>query len=201
MILNSVFVVLIRAALALHPPTNLPPAQEGVFTVFGSSIINADVDAAWNLLTNFSDYPNWNPFARSQVIVNEWGVELSDQTPFEGAILKITTQIPALTPPVNASTPSDPLNTHITREIVSTVQPELHRAAWYLDSPKAVLDAERWLALSKFIDDDGGAKTFFETREVYNGSLARAVQELLEDDLNQAFQAQADAMRITLEKY
>lgn len=89
------FFAFISATFALDPPSNLPPAPEGVFTVSGSSIINADVDAAWNLLTNFTNYPNWNPFVRyvqvylpdaeyyanccdrSQVIINEWGVEQS----------------------------------------------------------------------------------------------------------------------------
>lgn len=50
--------------LAATPPSNLPEPMNGTFSVLGSSIIDTDVETAWNSILNFSGYPDWNPFVR-----------------------------------------------------------------------------------------------------------------------------------------
>ncbi len=55
---------LVNIAVAVVPPSNLPPATPGDFTAQGSSIVDGDIDDVWRVLTNFSSYPEWNPFVR-----------------------------------------------------------------------------------------------------------------------------------------
>lgn len=76
-----------------------------------------------------------------------------------------------------------------------------YRIAWGVKGvPKGILDAVRWTAVSRFVDEeDGRTKTFYESREVYNGGLAGTIKALFEGALNEAFQAQADAMKARLE--
>ncbi|KAK0216409.1 hypothetical protein IW262DRAFT_1464964 [Armillaria fumosa] len=85
-------------------PSNLPDAT-GEININGSSLINAPKEAVWNAVLDFSSYPNWNPFVRSQLVANDFAIPLENQTAFVGAKLIITSQIPPLPQPVDVSTP------------------------------------------------------------------------------------------------
>ncbi|KAF9029093.1 hypothetical protein BDZ89DRAFT_1065617 [Hymenopellis radicata] len=184
---------LVNIAIAAEPPSNLPHATPGVFTAQGSSIVDADIDDVWRVLTNFSSYPDWNPFVRSQVVTNEFYIPLDDQTPQENLGLIINTQIPPLPAPVNASTPANLLNAHTTFERIHHLDLENYRIAWGLAGvPDSIIGGDRWSALSSFVDDDGKTKTFYESREIYIGFLAST--------LNEAFGAQAEALKVIFDK-
>ena len=54
--------------------------------------------------------------------------------------------------------------------------------------------------MSSFVDEkDGRTKTFYESRGNFDGALAGTLKKFYEEDLNVAFQAQADAMKTELE--
>ncbi|KAH9941196.1 uncharacterized protein BXZ73DRAFT_98411 [Epithele typhae] len=168
-------------ALGLTPPSNLPTVALGAFNASGSAIINSpDIDQAWNMLLNFSDYANWNPFVRQQTILNEWLLPAADQTPKENDKFLIVCQIPPLAAPVNASTPSNALNTRITYENLTDIIPAKHQVSWTTDfAPDWLIHSVRWST-------------------VFDGLFGGAVG-LIGDDLNKSFQAQADAMKAVME--
>lgn len=60
--------------------------------------------------------------------------------------------------------------------------------------PDDQLSAERWSAFSEV-----NGSTLYESREVYKGSLASTVQALYGKGLQEAFEAQAQALKIYVE--
>ncbi|KAJ3986410.1 hypothetical protein F5890DRAFT_1407302 [Lentinula detonsa] len=181
------------------PPTNLPPAIPSVFTVEANIMIDAPIDTVWTILLDFPKYPDWNPFVRSQVVTDDFYIPTQDQKVAENLRLIITSQIPPLTPPVTASSLGNPLDEHITRENITHYQPEIYRVAWQDLSLDALIQAERWSALSVFVDQSGDVMTFYESREQYNGVLADTVQDLEGAGLVEGFQAQAATLKARAE--
>lgn len=131
----------------------------------------------------------------SQIVASDLLVPLPDQTPHENLRLFITAQLPPLDPPVNSSTPGNPLNYQMTLENITHIDHGNYRAAWAILAPALLLSAERWSALSVFNN-----QTYYESREVYDGAAAGAVQLLYENALSLGFQAQADALKVRAEK-
>ncbi|KZV71642.1 hypothetical protein PENSPDRAFT_605533 [Peniophora sp. CONT] len=188
-------VVLLQASSAVLAQSNLPPLGTGVFEVSTRMTIDAPLETVWNAILDFSSYPDWNPFARSQTVCDEFFIPLDNQTAFEGARIIINAQIPALTPPVNRSSPSNPLHTQISFENVTHLQPDLHRVAWkQIDIPDIAVNATRWTAIST-VDN----MTLYESAEVYGGGLAGFVETLFGESLQEAFDAQGVALKMLLE--
>jgi hypothetical protein len=65
------------------------------------------------------------------------------------------------------------------------------------------LSAERWSAVSEFIPDEVNKPeekwAFYESREVYDGSLAGTVQKLEGEGLQEGFEAQGVALKMKVE--
>ncbi|KAF5350375.1 hypothetical protein D9758_012477 [Tetrapyrgos nigripes] len=191
------------------PPTNLPSVDPGVFSVKASILINASVEEVWNAVLDFPSYPEWNPFVRSQIITSPLLIPISPQIPAEDLRLIITSQIPPLPlppdgPPITNTSTGNPLESHITIENITHYQPDVHRIAWKLTgTPDALLSAERWSAVSEFIEEDGdGDETrwaFYESREVYDGAIAGIVQTLEGEGLQKGFEAQGEALKMRVE--
>ncbi|KAK0468945.1 hypothetical protein IW261DRAFT_1345654 [Armillaria novae-zelandiae] len=188
----------LAASQAPTTPSNLPGAT-GEININGSSLINAPKEAVWNALLDFSSYPNWNPFVRSQIVANEFTIPLQNQTAFVGAKLIITSQIPPLPQPVDVSTPPNLLTQHITIEEITVIDTENYRVAWVLLSPEWILSTIRWSAVSTVVDDYGVEKSLYESRETFSGPLAGVVQEMIGDSIAESFQAQADALKVWME--
>ncbi|KAF7974368.1 hypothetical protein HWV62_21132 [Athelia sp. TMB] len=204
-------------ASIVEAQTNLPPVASGVFNASTRIEINAPIDVAWQALLDFPSYPNWNPFGklyeicksgsvahrgqvRSQVVTDDLYVPLKDQTPKENLRLIIQVQIPPLTPPVTSSTPPNPLNSQVSLENITHVQPSLYRVAWkQSDIPQLALTSERWSALSVMQCSGGTNVTLYESREVYDGPLAYAVEGLYGNGLQEGFTAQGVAFKALLE--
>ncbi|KAK0457543.1 uncharacterized protein EV420DRAFT_502290 [Desarmillaria tabescens] len=186
------------ASQSSNIPSNLPETT-GEVNISGSSLINAPKDAVWDAVLDFSAYPDWNPFVRSQLVANEFAIPLKNQTAFVGAKLIITSQIPPLPQPVDASTAPNLLTQHITIEEITVIDIENYRVAWVLVSPDWILKTIRRSAVSTVIDSDGVEKSYYESRETFNGPLATAVNDLVGDDLAKSFQAQADALKVWME--
>ncbi|KAJ3878122.1 hypothetical protein F5051DRAFT_452541 [Lentinula edodes] len=182
-----------------QPPSNLPPAVPSVFAVEANILIDAPIDVVWSVLLDFSKYPEWNPFVRSQIVTDTFYIPTQDQQVAENLRLIITSQIPPLTPPVTASSQGNILNEHITRENITHFEPDIYRVAWQDLSLDLLIQAERWSALSVFVDQNGEAMTFYESREEYNGVLAETVQDLEGVGLLEGFQAQATALKARAE--
>ncbi|KII85407.1 hypothetical protein PLICRDRAFT_314879 [Plicaturopsis crispa FD-325 SS-3] len=192
---TGVGVVLAYAVSLALAQSNLPDVPPGVFNASTRIEIDAPLEKVWNAVVNFTDYPNWSPFVRSQIVADDFFVPLANQTAVEGRRLIINVQIPPLPLPVNASTPPNPLHSQISLENITAVQPELGRVAWgQIFIPSAILDAVRWSAVSKV-----GNKTLYESREVYGGPLAYAVQDLYGEGLQEAFDATGVALKALLE--
>jgi hypothetical protein len=175
--------------------TNLPNVPAGVFNASARIEIQSTIDAAWDALADFPNYPGWNPFVRYAVTVSPTNITLPEQRPVENVRLFMRVQIPPLALPVDRITPDDPLHTQISYENITHVQPGLRRLAWeYL--PETLLQAERWQALS----DLGDGTVLYESREVYHGALAPILQETMGKGLQEAFEGQASGLKLFLER-
>lgn len=119
----------------------------------------------------------------------------SEQIPTENKRLIFRVQIPPLPLPVSSSTPDNPLHTQISIENITHVQPELGRLAWKYLAPEIALSSERWTAVSAATN----GKALYESREVYDGALATTVEALYGIGLQEAFEAQATALKLLLE--
>ncbi|KAJ4358386.1 uncharacterized protein N0V89_002968 [Didymosphaeria variabile] len=176
--------------------TNLPDVAPGVFNVSARiEIEHTNISAAWDVLTNFPDYPRWNPFVRSSIAVDAANISLPTQRPIENTQLILRVQIPALPLPVNEYTPDNPLATQFSYENVTHVQPELGRLAWEA-YPNPLITAERWQALS--VNKKNG-RVLYESREVFSGPSAVLTQQLLGEKLQKSFNAQAQGLKTWLE--
>ncbi|KAI0651193.1 hypothetical protein C8Q79DRAFT_17724 [Trametes meyenii] len=180
---SPVSVVLARQTDDL--PTNLPPpSYNGTFVGNASIIINAPIETVWDVLLNFTDYPAWNPFVRSQVITDKSHLTpLADQTPVEGAYFTMHVHLPAT---LDDSVPTLPIF-----EQISHIEEDKYRASWINLSPEWFLKSERWQALS--VTPDG--RTYYESREVFASPGALAIKWFIADNLEKSFAAQAEALK------
>lgn len=178
--------------------TNLPDVPQGVFNVSTRIEMRSTKHAAWKALTDFPNYPEWNPFVRASIMISSDNTTLRDQYPEEGRRLFLRTQIPALPLPVNRQTPDIEANTQYSYENVTHVQRKQGRIAWeYAPSPNQQLDlqSERWSAIS----DVGSGKVLYESREVFHGSVAESVEVQVGKALQASFDGQAQAFKVLLE--
>ncbi|KAJ4374219.1 hypothetical protein N0V83_002960 [Neocucurbitaria cava] len=197
LLFSSMRVILILAFLvitALSEYTNLPDVPPGIFNASTRIEIHSTTTAAWNALTNFPDYADWNPFVRAAIVVSPQNLTLPEQYPVESNHLFMRTQIPPLPLPVNSSTPDNPLNTEFAYELITHVQPDLGRLAWKY-TPEALLQSQRWQAIS----DLGNGTLLYESREVFNGPLASVLKATLGESLQKGFDAQGQGLKLLLE--
>lgn len=185
--------LLLPITRALSTFTNLPDVPPGVFNVSTRIEIRSTKHAAWEALTNFPRYPEWNPFVRDSILIAPDNTTLRDQYPKEGRRLFLRTQIPPLPLPVNKDTPDVELHTQYSYENVTHVQPRLGRLAWA--SNDSSIQAERWSAVSSL----GHGKMLYESREVFNGALAEYLESQLGAALQAGFDAQGQALKLLLE--
>ncbi|KAH7078780.1 hypothetical protein BKA63DRAFT_250812 [Paraphoma chrysanthemicola] len=188
----------ILSSLALNVATitaqqsNLPPPPPGLFTIQASILIpNTTVSAAWHALTNLPAYASWNPFVRRAVVVSALPLNLTlpKQYPVVGANIYFRTQMPPLPFPVDENTPENPLNTQVSYEEIVVVDRKRGLLAWkYV--PEELLQAQRWQSVSAH---EGGV--WYESREVFDGTLAPVVRESFEDGLQKGFEAQAEGLK------
>jgi hypothetical protein len=193
---SAVCCALLHANSAAAEYTNLPEVKPGVFNASARiEIHNTTFDAVWDLLTDFPNYADWNPFVRYAVVTSPLNVTLPEQRPVEGKNLFFRVQIPSLPLPVNKDTPDNPLHTQTSQELVTAVQPQLGRLAWEYWPPSVLLQAERWQAIT----DLGDGTVLYESREVFSGPTAYLVKALLEQGLRTSFQGQAEGLKLYLE--
>lgn len=110
----------------------------------------------------------------------------------------INSQVPPLSPPVNASSPSNPLHSTTSYENITVLDTELHRTAWKLviELPgQELLNATHWQAFT----DLGGGKVLYESLEIYYAPLSWVLDLLWAEDLQKGFDAQAEALRERVE--
>jgi hypothetical protein len=139
---------------------------------------------------------------RSAVLTDAAFVPLptDEQTVAENKRAIFVVQIPPLAGPISAGTPPDPLNTQVSLENVTHLEPALRRVAWaYAAVPALAISAERWSAVSVIADGPQAGLALYESREVYAGALAPAVEALYGTGLQEAYDAQAAALKQLLE--
>ncbi|CAO2657283.1 Nn.00g034090.m01.CDS01 [Neocucurbitaria sp. VM-36] len=181
--------------VVLSEYTNLPDVPQGVFNATTRVEIHSTTTAAaWDALTNFPSYADWNPFVRDAIVVSPRNLTLPEQYPVEGKRLFLRTQIPPLSLPVNKNTPENPLNTQFAYERITHIQPGLGRLAWEY-ATDALIQAERWQAIS----DLGNGVILYESREVFNGPLASVLKSTLGESLQKGFDAQSQGLKSLLE--
>ncbi|OAL56736.1 hypothetical protein IQ07DRAFT_638144 [Pyrenochaeta sp. DS3sAY3a] len=187
--------IALHASVCLSQYTNLPEVPPGVFIASTRIEINSTKGAAWDALTRFPDYPEWNPFVRLALVVSPLNLTLPEQYPVEGKRLFLRTQIPALPLPVNRNTPDNVTNIQFAYERITHVQPELGRVAWAY-TPDTFLQAERWQAVS----DIGNGVVLYESQEVFHGILAPVLKQTMGDNLQSCFDAQGQGLKLFLER-
>ncbi|KZM19824.1 uncharacterized protein EKO05_0004154 [Ascochyta rabiei] len=174
--------------------TNLPDVPPGDFNVSTRIEIRSTKHAAWEALTDFARYPEWNPFVRASIMVSSDNITLPDQYPREGRRLFLRTQIPPLPIPVDKDTPDVELHTQYSYENVTHVQRGRGRLAWA--SNDSSIQAERWSAVSNL----GRGRMLYESREVFNGALVKDLATQLGKALQAGFDAQGQALKLLLEE-
>lgn len=174
--------------------TNLPDVPQGVFNISTRIEIRSTKDAAWDALTDFAKYPDWNPFVRAAIMVSSDNSTLRNQYPKEDRRLFFRTQIPPLPLPVTKDTADVELHTQYSYENVTHVQPKRGRLAWEFATGSS-LYGERWSAVSNL----GHGKVLYESREVFDGPLATTLKAQLEGGLQAGFDAQGQALKLLLE--
>jgi hypothetical protein len=151
-----------------------------------------------NFASNSLHGINLLTISRSATLTNSLFMALSPQeqrSPKEGSRIIFRVQIPPLPIPVNASTPDNPWNTQYSLENVTYVQPEKYRIAWKFLFIDSMLESERWSAFST-----QNGKAVYESRDVFHGALAGLLQSIYGSDLQKAFEAQGQALKLLLEK-
>ncbi|KAI0944603.1 hypothetical protein AcW1_002272 [Taiwanofungus camphoratus] len=137
---------------ATMPGSNLPPPTwKGVHTFSSSAVIDAQIEAVWAVLLDFSAYPEWNEFIHTMTLVDARSTPLPSQTPAPGQSLLLTVFIP----PVPASSRTDPTSRPVQR--ILTCDVHTHRLGWASSAPKWLMHMERWQALS-VVEDEGDGK-------------------------------------------
>lgn len=122
-ILSALCGAFLHSASAVSQSSNLPDVEPGVFNASTRiEIHNTSFDAVWNLLTDFPNYADWNPFVRYAVVTSSLNMTLPDQRPVEGKNLFFRVQIPSLPLPVNKDTQESLLNTQFSAELITAVQ-------------------------------------------------------------------------------
>ena len=161
-----------------------------------SQIMQAGTHSLGRYLLLAQTSPKVLTLDRSAVVTDSLFIPLPNdqQYPQVNKRLIFRVQIPPLPFPVDSNTPDNPLNTQLTTENITVVQPELGRLAWKFLTDQ-LLDSERWQAVT----DLGNGKVLYESREVFRGLGAPLVQTLYEDGLRQGFNAQAEGLRRLLE--
>ncbi|KAA1470125.1 hypothetical protein DENSPDRAFT_835847 [Dentipellis sp. KUC8613] len=175
---------------AATPSSNLPPlVSEGVVAISDSIDIDAPRQRVWEILLDFPAYGEWNPFVRSQTIVDASKRPLADQTVAEGQWLYMgTVHIPP--------TMDDTVSSSSTMELITHVDHDAYRVAWvYKSLPRWLLNAERWQTLSEV-----NGKTRYETREVFGGPVAYILKFFMQQGLRDAFRAMAEALKARAEQ-
>ena len=125
---------------------------------------------------------------RTQTVVDANDKPVSDQVAQEGSHMVLTVHLPPSMEP--RTSPS------MTRLTVTVLDHEHHRVAWTNRMPTWLMTTERWQWLTAL---DGGAKTKYETIEVFNGPMAYLVKWFVSGKLKLAFQAMADGLKARAE--
>ena len=199
--LTSFALLLVLQAVSVFSTyTNLPDVPQGVFNVSTRIEIRSNKHAAWEALTDFPKYPEWNPFVRASIMIASGNSTLRNQYPKEGRRLFLRTQIPALPLPVDENTPDVEAHTNYSYENVTAVQRKQGRLAWEFVPTTELelqfdLQSERWSALSNI----GHDKVLYESREVFHGTTAELLASTIGEALQASFDAQGQALKVLLE--
>lgn len=188
--------VMLQASPVVSQYTNLPDVEPGVFEASARiEIHNTSFDTVWNLLTDFTTYPDWNPFVRYATVTSPLNITLPDQRPAEGKHLFFRVQIPSLPLPVNRDSKEKLRNTQYSLERVTAMQYDQGRMAWGFWPPSPMLNATRWQAIT----DLGNGTILYESREVFRGLMAHVIKKTMEKDLQASFVGQGEGMKLYLE--
>ncbi|EPQ55909.1 hypothetical protein GLOTRDRAFT_138644 [Gloeophyllum trabeum ATCC 11539] len=163
----------------MAPPknTDAPPAPEaGVVAIKRSITINAPKERVWEILTDFSKYNEWDPFARDMMLTDKSKKPLNDQTLAPGKHLIISFCMP----------PSLTAQPKPAFELITHVDHTAHRIAWRnVDMPAWLLWGDRW----QTVEDDGSGGARYECYEVFGGLFAYVVRWFMKGHLEEAFEA------------
>jgi hypothetical protein len=193
-ILSVLLWLSLHITITISEYTNLLDVPPGLFEVSTRIEINTTRASAYDTLCDFPNYSAWNPFVRYAVVTSPSNITLPDQRPIEGALLFMRVQNPPLPLPVDKNTVDNPLNTQVTLERITHVEPQLGRLAWvYL--PEQVLTAERWQAVS----DMGDGTVLYEAREVFSGPAAQTLKDTVGKSLQESFDGQGKGLKMWLE--
>ncbi|VDC05173.1 unnamed protein product [Peniophora sp. CBMAI 1063] len=205
-----------RRRIAIAGRMNTAPSPpSGALCARASVTISAPVNKVWETLLDFPSYKEWDPFIRSQVLVDASGAPLSSQIPVEGVRIAQEIHLPSL-----SSSNADPSVNHSV-EVLTHVNPRTHTLAWRLSSPAHWLFwSERWhvvRTLKRGAKAEGettavdfwrgservnwrGEETVYETWEVLGGMLAPAASWFILARLQRGLEESAYALKARLEK-
>ncbi|KIK65017.1 hypothetical protein GYMLUDRAFT_70951 [Collybiopsis luxurians FD-317 M1] len=170
--------------------TSKPPQiSSAVFAVSTSIIISASPEKVWKILLDFDSYKQWNPFVRSQSIVNN-----PNSTPLAVGhhLLLSAIHLPPTMDDANVGF----FQKHSSLEEVTVLDHENRRVALRFSSmiPRWMLDAERLQMIT--VEEAGGeTKCKYESYEEFKGILAYVVRWYVGKELKLAFDAMAKGLK------
>ncbi|KAJ4476345.1 hypothetical protein C8J55DRAFT_561758 [Lentinula edodes] len=169
-----------------------PPVSSAVFSVSGSIVISAPPEKVWQTLLDFDSYKQWNPFVRSQIILNN-----HNSAPLSvGHRIKL---YPVHLPPTLDDANVGLLQTSSVLAEVTVLDHNNYRVAWRIAGmlPRWMLDAERWQMVT--VEEGEGAggdvKCKYESYEVFKGILAHVVRWYVGKELTMGVNAMAEGLK------
>jgi len=167
------------------------PSEPGAFLITASIEINAPVEKAWSVLTDFPAYGEWNPFSRSLTFTNESKEPDANQSqplaPGKRLLMKCNV------PPTMAEGVKPRIEPFI---LVLSADHAHHRVCWKNTAfPSWLLRGERWQVLQAL----GPNRTAYTTQEVFAGPVGYYVRWFLGVDLRRGFEAMAEALKTRCE--
>ncbi|KAF9526005.1 hypothetical protein CPB83DRAFT_858490 [Crepidotus variabilis] len=174
---------------------HLPPAgSDYVFSVTGSSLIDAPREKVWSILMDLPTYSEWNTFVYLITLTDASKTPLADQTPAVGKHLY--TEVHMARPKVGK--PTGIFTTGSAFVTIDSLDHANFQVSWSTaDMPYFLLHTTRWQSLS--VDENTG-QTKYTTTECFGGFLAYLVQFFVGSKLRVGFQAAATSLKARAEQ-
>jgi hypothetical protein len=164
-------------------------SSDKVFGPNASVTIKAPPEIIWEILLDFSKYPEWNPFVRSQILLDDNGTIAADQSPRPGAVIDVKVTIP---PSLTAKESS----LQGSKQKITVVEKDKFNIEWAFVSPTPfLLKTHRYQWLRAEISSDGEPSTVYETEDAFFGPVAYIVKWTLGKGLQQGFDAMGEALK------
>ncbi|GJJ15131.1 hypothetical protein Clacol_009406 [Clathrus columnatus] len=177
----------------------LPDPLSSVTHVTCEATIDAPIDSIWKTILDFPSYTSWNPFVRSQILMDSnWKSPLENQhqTPTVGSNILMRVHNP---PAVDMMDPSEVKTT--SKLVLTFIDEEAKVVVWDQASyPSWFLKSRRWQSLTEIQLEDGKKIVKYFSVETFNGIGAWVIKWIYLERLKKAMNGVSEGLKNYLEK-